>query len=967
MKYELPHNHGLSGLSVDRLVFKEDVQPALSDIQFAALEMGVGRGESALVVSPTSTGKTQIALWAIAHSLEDNGNTVYLVTHRALAKQKLDDFRSLLLATYLDNDASGLVIATGDYVEDAEGNIPKEPLQAPLVVATYEKYLALLSASGIPTEMNSTTIVCDEIQLIGDKSRGQHVEVLLTLLRNAGWKQFVGLSAVLENKDAKELADWLEVSLVLQHTREKHLIYECWTSKGIASVNSKYPDTIEEGLSLPDGVGLDLIDILYELLEEENPPLPIIVFCMRKQDTYDLPEQFLARRKLPKGQLLLFEDLPETNAAEFLSETMSQRVASHNADLTEEERQIVEKYLLEGKLDVVFATSTLAAGVNFPLGAAIFGSWKRWDSNRRNYVPIESSEFHNMAGRVGRMGSDHEQGRVIFIANKTSDIRAARQYLNLGELPSLESRITTERFDQLALQLVGSGLCNTRAEIKTLICTTLSALREEYQHLDAFNQWPQKISDAITTLVNNGLLIEMVSGQLIASPVGKAISQSGLLPETGVFLLKYIAEKAALLVGYLPNETTEGDIDSLAFLLFTACYYSPEFQGYHGKEATRYLPYQLSDINLSYTGVDDNDIVEPCWRANRGPVNAAVICCDWMNGEGIRNLESLAPGFRAGSLREMCRNLVWCLQGLSLITTAAADKRVDPSVQPKVIQDYNVDTNLLAKLPRLIRRLSFRVAEGLPDDVLWMASLNSYDSEYYLRRHEILALKKKGFTTPEQIMLGSTEADEIRNFVFDKAKPASQVKSNWLRNTCRNWKQDKRQKAKERHLIRAKRIEKTELIKNYYESLGTDFEGAFENILDALSIGYDKLDVKTKTGAPDYLVKLQDSPELIVELKTKTENKLVNYNEAVEILGASEIHGHGDKFCVTICHPGVDPSVPLNITACGRMSVVESTDLGEALLRLCEGSLTQPQLWQWLAVPGQALAIDLPYREYNLI
>ena len=965
MKYELPNNHGLTKLSLEKLIFVEDKQPSLTDVQFAALEMGVGRGESALIVSPTSTGKTQIALWAIAHSLENSGNTVYLVTHRALAKQKLEDFKSWLLATHLDNDASGLVIATGDYVEDAEGNIPKEPLRAPLVVATYEKYLAMLSASGVPTEMNSTTIVCDEIQLIGDKNRGQHVEVLLTLLRNAGWKQFVGLSAVLENKDAQELADWLEISLVVQHTREKHLIYECWTSEGIAAVNSEYPDTIEEGLSLPDGVELDLIDILYELLEEENPPLPIIVWCMRKQDTYDLPERFLARRKLPKGQLLLFEALPETNTAEFLSGTMSQRIASHNADLTEEERHIVEQHLQDGKLNVVFATSTLAAGVNFPLGAAIFASWKRWDSNRRSHVPIESSEFHNMAGRAGRMGYDHEEGRVIFIASNPFDIRAARQYLNLGNLPSLESRITTERFDQLALQLVGSGLCHTRADIETLICTTLSALREEYQHLDAFNQWPQKISDAITTLINNGLLIEMGSGQLIASPVGKAISQSGLLPETGLFLLKYVAEKATRLVSYLPNGTTEGDIDSLAFLLFTACYYSPEFQGYHGKAATRYIPYQLNDINLSYTGIDDNDIVEPSWRANRAPINAAAICCDWMNGERIRKLESLAPNFRAGTLDEMCRNLVWCLQGLSLIITAAADKRVDPALLPKILQDSSVDVNLLSKLPRLIRRLSFRVSEGLPDNVLWMTSLNSFNSEYFLRRHEILALKKNGLTTPEQIMLGSREADDIRILVFDKAKPAPQFKSNWLRDTCRNWKQDKRQRAKERHLVRARKLGKTELIQEYYESLGTNFQAAFEKILDDLSLGYEKLDDKTKTGAPDYLIKLQDSPELILELKSKTDDKLVSYNEATDVLGASEIHGHGDKFCITLCHPGVDPSVPLNIVACGRISVVESTDLGEALLRLYEGTLTQFQLWQWLASPGQALAIDLPYREYK--
>ncbi len=938
----------------------------MSNIQFAALEMGVGRGESALVVSPTSTGKTQIALWAIAHSLENRGNTVYLVTHRALAKQKFEDFKSQLLDTHLDNDASGLVIATGDYVEDAQGNGPKEPLQAPLVVATYEKYLALLCASGIPKEMNSTTIVCDEIQLIGDKSRGQHVEVLLTLLRNAGWKQFVGLSAVLENKDAQDLANWLKVALVLQHTREKHLKYECWTPKGIASVNSKYPEEIKEGMPLPNNIKLDPVEILYEVLKEENPPLPIIVWCTKKkQDTHDLSREFLEKYKPPKGQLLFpFEELAETIASVSLSSTMTQRVAFHSTDLTEEERHIVEQHLLEGKLDVVFATSTLAAGVNFPLGAAIFASWKRYDFGSWSYKPIESSEFHNMAGRVGRMGSDHEQGRVIFIANGWSDIRDARQYLNLGYLPSIESRITPERFDQLALQLVGSGLCHTRADIETLLCTTLSALREEYQHLDAFNQWPQKISDAITTLINNGLLIEMVSGQLIASPVGKAISQSGLLPETGLFLLKYVAEKATRLVGYLPNGTTEGDIDSLAYLLFSACFFSPEYQGCYGKAPTRYLPYQFKDIDLHKAGIDDNDIVEPSWRANRIPVNAASMCCYWMNGEELKKLESLAPDFRAGSLRDICRNLVWCLQGLSLIITAAADRRVDPTLQPKVMQDSNVDTNLLAKLPRLIRRLSFRVAAGLPDNVLWMTSLNSYGSEYYLRRHEILALKKKGLTTPEQIMLGSIEADEIRKLVFDKARPAPQVKSSWLRDTCRNWKQDKRIKAKERHLVRARKLGKTELIQEYYESLGTNFQDAFEKILDDLSLGYEKLDDKTKTGAPDYLIKLQDSPELILELKSKTDDKLVSYNEATDVLGASEIHGHGDKFCITLCHLGVDPSVPLNIVACGRISVVESADLGEALLRLYEGTLTQSQLWQWLATPGQALTIDLPYREY---
>jgi helicase len=261
MKYALPDNHGLADDMVAGLAFKEDGQPALTDVQHAALEAGVGRGDSVLVVSPTSTGKTQIALWAIVNGIRAGRPTVYLVNYRALAKQKLNDFRSQLLSSYLGNDPSSLVIATGDYLEDVDGNVPKDPLRAPLLVATYEKYLAMLSASGVPKDMRSTTIVCDEIQLLGDPSRGQNVEILLTFLRNAGWHQFVGLSAVLESKDARALATWLQVTLVAQHTREKHLRYECWSHRGMAVVNSARADAIEEGLPLPAGVALDPIAI----------------------------------------------------------------------------------------------------------------------------------------------------------------------------------------------------------------------------------------------------------------------------------------------------------------------------------------------------------------------------------------------------------------------------------------------------------------------------------------------------------------------------------------------------------------------------------------------------------------------------------------------------------------------------------------------------------------------------------
>src|SRR5258708_1636204 len=585
MKYQLPKNHGLSQTCIDNLVFKDSGNPAVTEAQFAALEAGVGRGESVLVVSPTSTGKTQIALWAIARSIEARTSAVYLVTHRALAKQKFEDFKTLLLTRFLAGNAASLVIATGDYVEDADGEIPADPLHAPLLVATYEKYLALLSGAGVPADMTKTVVVCDEIQLIGDQHRGQNVEVLLSLLKNAGWNQLVGLSAVLEPKDAKELGAWLDVKLVTSEAREKHLRYECWSSAGICTVSTANPTEMEEGSPLPKGVELDPLDILASLLRQKsNRPVPIILFCTRrKQDTYSYAERFIKEYlPAPKGQLsLAFDGMPETSANTFLARAMSHRVAVHSADLLDEERAVVEQHLLEGKLDVIFATTTLAAGVNFPLGAAIFVNWDRYDRDLRSYLPIGADEFHNMAGRVGRVGFDHDHGRVIFI---TTDERTqdAREYLNLGALPQIEARVSPQRFDQLALQLVASGLCPSRANVERLICSTFSAVREQDRNKTAFDKWPVILSEAIDSLVKNLLLLETSKGILSATPVGQAIAFSGLLPQTGAYLLENVIPNSKVLAKCLPSANVPGDMFKLAFLLFSACYSSPEFRPSNG-------------------------------------------------------------------------------------------------------------------------------------------------------------------------------------------------------------------------------------------------------------------------------------------------------------------------------------------------------------------------------------------------
>lgn len=964
MKYELPIKHGLSDRIINTLVYTEDGDPALTDAQYAALEAGLGIGGSALIVSPTSTGKTQIAVWAIANGIETNANTVYLVTHRALAKQKFYDFRELLLPDYLSGDFSRIVLATGDAVVDGNGESPADPLRSPLLVATYEKYLAMLSASGVPSSMSNTVVVCDEIQLLGDKHRGQNVEVLLTLLRNAGWKQFIGLSAVLDTKDGEDLSNWLNVSLVRVSTREKDLRYEYWSSSGIDSVATSVPEKMTHE-SLPKGTPPNVLKVIGYLEKQSPTPLPVIVFCMRKQDVYDLASADLESRVAKQGpQLPLdFGDIPITTSNSFLSKALAHRIAIHSTDLTDEERKIVEDGLINGQVDVVYATSTLAAGVNFPLGTAIFYRWQRYNFDERAYLPIEPSEFHNMAGRVGRMGSDHEGGRVIFFQEPGMFADFYKRYLELDEFPPIECRIATAVFDQLSLQLVSTGLCHTRADVTKLVCTSFSGLREEDNNLSNFKNWPALIDKAINVLIESSMVVEMTDGRLLATPVGKAVAHSGFRPQSAVMLIDYFAQKGKVLAGLLSYPLENNNIARFAYLIFAASFSTPEFHAFAGIPQSRFLPWPLQDQIYDASAYAD-DLLEPNWYADPISINAAQVALDWINGAKLIDQEKVHSSLRAGMLLDMYRNLGWAMQGIASIISAASDTRTPDPMRPLCLKGEGDLLAALRKLPRAITRLSFRVSSGLPDDVLWMNALNQTGERFRLSREEILSLRKREFMRPEQLMLGTPDADEIRCEVFVKAKPSPQSKANWLRDRCRTWKSHERNRAAERHHERAKGCQEVGLVDEFYSSRGDEFETVFERVLEHIGVPFDRIDDRSKTGAPDYLVQFSNSPPLIFELKSREGNNLVNYNGATEVLAAAEIHGHKDTFCITLCHPGVDPSVPMAITGSGRLSVVETNDLGEALLRLCQGRLSQEQLWQWLATPGQALSVDLPYTEH---
>lgn len=357
----------------------------------------------------------------------------------------------------------------------------------------------------------------------------------------------------------------------------------------------------------------------------------------------------------------------------------------------------------------------------------------------------------------------------------------------------------------------------------------------------------------------------------------------------------------------------------------------------------------------------DNILVERPWIAYPTAANAAMLTLEWASGKNASELEGLFDRLTAGRVREVGRMLSWMLYGIADVLAVSVNPRSPEIARPPALRDEHSKIQSLRPFPRVLRRFACRALEGLPDDVLWMTQIEASEEQPRLARREILALRVSGMKDPSSAMDGSIEASDIRLTAFPSGRPSSIVRANWFRDSARRWKQTIRERTAERHRIRAEKLGLAELIHGYYSSLGTDFEKAFEDVLGRAAIAFKRLDVKERLGAPDYRLDFPGAPPIVCELKSKTDDKLVGLSGATEVLAASEVHGYGDAFCVTLCQPGVDPSVPTLIASCGRLAVVETPDLGEALIRLWEGKLTLEHLYEWLVTPGQAASADLPY------
>ena len=187
-------------------ILKKDIEE-LRPAQKKAIESGLLDGKNLLVCTPTASGKTLIAeLAALKSIIEGKGKAIYIVPLKALASEKLKDFKKRY------DGIAKIALSIGD-IDSADSYL----IDYDLIITTSEKLDSLIRHHA-PWLSLISTIIIDEIHLLNDPSRGPTLEILITILRQLLKKsQIIALSATIGNPE--ELAEWLKAELVADDWR----------------------------------------------------------------------------------------------------------------------------------------------------------------------------------------------------------------------------------------------------------------------------------------------------------------------------------------------------------------------------------------------------------------------------------------------------------------------------------------------------------------------------------------------------------------------------------------------------------------------------------------------------------------------------------------------------------------------------------------------------------------------------
>ena len=430
------------------------------------------KNENVLITAHTGSGKTVLAIYAIAHCLKHNKKVIYTSPTKSLSNQKYAEF-----------------IEKFDSVGIMTGDIKMNP-DAQCVIMTTEILRNILykQSSNLIDIKDVGAVIFDEVHYINDSDRGKVWEECIVLLPKE--ITLVMLSATIDKPEI--FAGWIgnikekNISLIPTSHRVVPLKHYFW--KSYLFDNNGKDDIRWELLDILDDKGqfknYDLMQKNYKVHDINKLMDKLVEFLVDKNYIPALFFKFSRKKceticKTVRKNLLTFDEIAAVEHTfnyymkdykkiyEILPQyqdvynQLKKGVVYHHSGLIPILKEIIEILYSKGLVKILFATETFAIGVNMPTKTVLFSDLEKYDNNGLRY--LRTDEYLQMSGRAGRRGLD-KFGSVIILPTMELIPQVSLKNMMTGKSPMLNSKF------KLSYQFVLKTLCTTIFDLgKTLV------------------------------------------------------------------------------------------------------------------------------------------------------------------------------------------------------------------------------------------------------------------------------------------------------------------------------------------------------------------------------------------------------------------------------------------------------------------------------------------------------------------
>src|SRR5687768_4656715 len=378
-------------------------------------------GRSVLVAAPTGSGKTVVAEYAVAKALAEGRKAFYTTPLKALSNQKYGD-----LVRAHGPERVGLL--TGDNSINGD---------APVVVMTTE-VLRNMIYSASSTLDGLRYVVLDEVHYLQDRYRGPVWEEVI--IHTPPEVDLVCLSATVSN--AEEFADWIQTvrgatTAIIEEKRPVTLNHLYLVGDREADQLRLMP-TFVDGKPNPEALRLESrpahpgdrwrtsprarlhtprrAEVVDRLWDENMLPAIYFIFsraacddavkqCLDSGLRLTTPEEAAAIRAIAEArtEILTEADLTVLGYGRWLA-ALEAGLAAHHAGMVPPFKETVEACFSAGLVKAVFATETLALGINMPARSVVIEKLSKFTGERHEF--LTPGEYTQLTGRAGRRGID---------------------------------------------------------------------------------------------------------------------------------------------------------------------------------------------------------------------------------------------------------------------------------------------------------------------------------------------------------------------------------------------------------------------------------------------------------------------------------------------------------------------------------------------------------------------------------